>query len=227
MTFDIAISLGNSCQSRYNISRTLYLRARGRDDGFSIGENRKSFLVPDYGSFFFDWSVTPIRSVIAILNSNFKNVLELENLQINTLPNGLQTILDQATGCSYPHTFPQTEVGNCTPIILSESYGQIKEKYEYVVKKTIEVLSSDKHLLFVLNGNHSDEAVLEVCDAIELYTEKYQLLYTPWSNWPIYGENSTLKKDSRLIIRPIKHEPYPGDFRSWDKAFDGIDLKFP
>lgn len=48
MIFEIAISLGANCQSRYNISRVLYMRAKGTEDGFFVGEKRKIVLIMDH-----------------------------------------------------------------------------------------------------------------------------------------------------------------------------------
>lgn len=223
--FEIAMSLGTNCQCRYHISRILYIRANGSDDKFFIGPRRKE--VVDYGSFFFDWSFTQIKSTISILTNNFESALELENLQIVTSHNGKQTILDSKTGCRYPHTFPKTKVGEYTSELLCQSHGPIKQKYDYIIKKTQTVLKSDKNILFVLTGNHSRKDVLEVCKAIELHKKDYKLLYTPWMNKPGYILDPVLAEDERVIIRPIIHEQYPGNCQSWEKAFENLDLRIP
>ncbi len=225
MIFDIALSIGMDCQCRYNISRTLYIQANGNDDQFFIGRNRKN--VVDYGSFFFDWNRTPIRSAISILSSRFEGVLELPNLHINELPNGNQTVIDKETGCSYRHIFSKTQSGTCTSNDIYKEYEAIKQKYDYVKKKTLDVLTSEKNILFVLTGNHPHYDVLELCDVLSEFTENYMLLYTPWKNKYGYKKQSLLDQDLRIIISPILHAPYPGDFKSWDHAFKDIHLKTP
>lgn len=222
--FDIAISLGKTCQSRYNISRTLYKNKYGNDDGFYVNDKNNK----DYGTFFFDWNITPINSVVSILRNQFSGVLEIENLCIKKLNNGKQTVLDDRYGCSYPHAFPETREGNCTYESLRKSYGAVKEKYNYLIEKTVNTLLSNQVILFVLTGNHAEEEVLELCIALEFYTSNYKILFTPWNNKSEYLENyQTLSNDERFIVRPIVHSPYPGNLASWDEAFDGVKLRAP
>ncbi len=222
MHFDIAISVGSNCQSRFNISRVLFSRHSDDKKLFSLQDPFVKSI--DFGSFFFDWSVTPINSSKQILSQNFEGVLELKNLKISNLNDGSQTIIDTASGCSYPHTFPKTQVGECTTEILEKAYPKVRDKYDYVINKTKEALSSDKKILCVLTGNHADHDVIELCDIIEQLTSNFSLLYTPWENRQGFNEIDNTNYDSRIIKRPIKHEPYPGDFNSWEKAFHEISF---
>ena len=59
MHFDIAISVGSNCQSRFNISRVLFSRHSDDKKLFSLQDPFVKSI--DFGSFFFDWSVTPIN----------------------------------------------------------------------------------------------------------------------------------------------------------------------
>ncbi|MAA72657.1 MAG: hypothetical protein CL679_13130 [Bermanella sp.] len=222
MHFDIAISVGSNCQSRYNISRVLF--SRYSDDKKSFSLQDPLVKSRDFGSFFFDWSVTPVHSSKQILCRDFKDVLELENLKIASLNDGTQTIIDTASGCSYPHTFPKTQTGECTTDLLEEAYPKVRDKYDYIIHKTKEVFRSEKKILCVLTGNHADNDVIELCDIIEKLTSNFSLLYTPWENKTGFDEVDNTNFDSRIIKRPIKHAPYPGDFNSWKSAFNGISF---
>lgn len=88
-------------------------------------------------------------------------------------------------------------------------------------------MKSDKQILFVLTGNNKAEDVLGLCAAIELYTKNYKILYTPWINKPNYISNSILERNERIIVRPIIYEKYPGNLKSWEKAFENIGFQNP
>lgn len=223
MKFDIAISLGMNCQSRYNILRTIYLRENNSLDGFVLGVGVKS--PNDYGTFFFDWCITPISSLIFILENEFSNVLEYNNLEIKA------GVLDKETGCLYPHFIPGISSNELTEDILYNEYPVISKKYQYLIQKTLLEMKSQNRKLYVLNGNQKNEDIFRLVSVLKKYSTNFMLLYAPYKNKPNYDE---LQKDflteslnfDKLLVRPIDHAPYPGNFSSWDEAFSGIDFIF-
>lgn len=220
MKFDLAISIGINCQCRYNISRTLYRNAFGSDKGFRIGS--KLLAEIDYGSFFFDWSVTPIHSAISVFENAFEGVLKCDNLQLRELADGTQTVVDVASGCEYPHTFPKTNVGKCSYELINSSFEEVSKKYMYVADKTLQALHSNAQILFVLTGNHASG---DLCDVLSRYTCNFQVLYTPWENMP--GFSGMPIQNPKVIQRPIQYAKYPGNLESWNIALHGIKLQRP
>lgn len=221
MFFNKAISIGSNCQSRFNISRTLLNRTQRLNKGIT-----KNY---DYGSYFFDWSVTPIKSCINILQNEFQDILMWDNLEIIQLNEKEQTVLDKATGCTYPHSFPNTQIGKCNYQLLKDSYPEVKKKMDYLIEKTKKTICSDMNLLFVLTGNHAVLDLKNLGRTIDNYrnSENYKILYTPWVNKVNFDESLNIKEDKRFIVRPITHEVYPGHFPSWDDAFNDIKLDLP
>ncbi|MGQ8366925.1 DUF1796 family putative cysteine peptidase [Glaciecola sp. 1036] len=221
MKFDKAVSLGLNCQCRYNISRILLNRTKLKKDNVSTKDPY------DYGTHFFDWSVSPLDSVIKILNSDFQNTFMLENLKLVPLNENEQTVLDQGSGCEYPHIFEKTKFGNCSRKDLERDFEKAKQKIDPLVDKTKALLSSNERALFVVTGNSKAQDLLNLNSAIENYRDSnYMILHTTWKNK--FGfEDSFRVENERFIVKPITHTPYPGDFNSWDEAFSDIDLELP
>jgi uncharacterized CHY-type Zn-finger protein len=222
--FDIAISCGYNCQSRYHISRILYERHFLKNKEFSIRENDRTNF--DYGSFLWDWSVTPITSVIYTLQNNFSNVLLLENLSIED-NNNHQIVVDNQTGCLYYHTFKDTINKSLTYEKLQRQYPSVRAKINYLINKTKTTLQSEQKILFVLTGAHRLKDIKKLKQAILGYNRTFKILYTPWVNHKVYelfDGYKELYSDKDFIIKPILYDKYPGNVESWNDAFKDIHL---
>jgi hypothetical protein len=221
--FDIAISLGACCQPRYHISRILHVARHGNDSDFRIDEQSRTS--GDYGSHFFDWSVTPTQGLLKVLSSDFSGVLRLANLRIKRLNDGKQTVLDEATGQRYPHTFSGTGTGSLTEQALEMQYAEVKAKYDYLVAKTRGLLDSNRRILFVRCGFVGDRALAKLLALLGARVADFSLLYVPWTR--ALKENDPSVMDNRVIHRPSEHAPYPGSCAAWTRAFEGISLSPP
>jgi hypothetical protein len=221
--FDIAISLGANCQPRYHIARHLHVAKHGNDTDFRIDEHGQTS--EDYGSHFFDWSVTPTQGLLKVLRSDFSGVMQLANLRIRRLDGGIQTVLDEATGQKYPHTFKGTQTGSLTRQDLEFQYPQVKAKFDHVVGKTRRLLDSGRRILFVRCGFLPDSLLLKLLALLGARVTDFSLLYVPWSPSPKMNDLSVM--DARVIHRPGERAPYPGSCAAWTKAFEGISLAPP
>ena len=229
MIFDLAISLGINCQCRYHIARQLYARAHSSTKGFTMDELNITGKDSDYGSFFFDWSVSPLASVIKLLNNGFDQVLQRKNLTIKAIDSDANTVVDTFTNFEYPHTFTH-KLGKIThtEAMIDKHYPQVKEKYTYLKNKTLTALHSNKNLLFVLLADSPDyERLLQLSKALEQYTSRYKILYAPIKNSAKFHVNDEIANDSRFLVRPIRYQEYPGDNASWADAFTGLNLLPP
>jgi hypothetical protein len=223
LKFDIAVSLGATCQPRYHISRLLHVAKHGSDADFRIDENGGTSQ--DYGSHFFDWSVTPTKGLLRVLGSDFRGVMRLANLRILQLDEGKQTVLDEATGQRYPHTFKGTQTGSLTAQELAIQYPDVKAKFDYVVDKTRRLLDSKRRILFVRCGFVPDASLAKLLALLGARVADFSLLYVPWSRTA--EENDPSVMDRRVIHRPSEHAPYPGSSAAWTRAFEGISLAPP
>lgn len=225
MKFDTAISLGSDCQSRYNLSRAIFNQKFGTYDGFNQKNSQiKNF---DFGTYYFDWNISPIGSVIRILKNRFSEGFSLEKLEIFDLPNGSKSIINTQTGCMYPHLL-QSYGQDISHESLEKYFPEIDNKYRYLANKTLAALESKKNILFVLHGNHSADRLNELVATLNEFSCDFKILLTPVSDSNNYSpETPTKLTDSNWIIKPIVHKPYPGDLLSWAKAFRDINFSLP
>lgn len=223
MKFDIAVSLGASCQPRYHISRLLHVARHGDDSDFRVDEHGRTS--EDYGSHFFDWSITPTKGLLKVLGSDFSGVMQLANLRIERLEDGIQTVLDEATRQRYPHTFKGTDTGSLTEQGLAIQYPEVKAKFDYLVDKTRRLLDSRRRILFVRCGFVPDASLAKLLALLGARVADFSLLYVPWTRTPKTNDPSVM--DSRVIHRPSEYAPYPGSSASWTRAFEGITLAPP
>ena len=218
-SFDIIISLGINCDTRYQISRILWKRKFGTDKNFQINKQ-------DYGTHFFDSCITPIGGLITILQNNFKGALEQDKLKTKKLDNGSMTVVDLFTGIEYPHEFDLKDGSNKTELIKNH-YSEFRKKYDYLANKMRNLFNSDKTILFVRCGPVDDNNLNILVNCLNEITDDYRLLYLPWCNrYQIDNCQSVLKR-KEIIYDTIKHEEYPGDNASWDLAFERISFYLP
>lgn len=229
MKFDMAVSIGTNCQSRYHISRQLYLRQHGTCEGFVLGGHKNT--CNDYGTHFFDWCVARIEGVIQVLKSDFDQVLLLENLEIIPLSKANNTVRDRHTGICYPHLFPFELKGERKEQIndqaLSAHYVKEKEKYEYLVMKTRRLFTDPGNILFVLCGAVSDAHLEELIAVIEGRKSDFAILYVEWLNGKHAKLGEHLRKHPRILYRQVVNDPYPGNKPGWERVFEGIELALP
>ncbi|MGB7401728.1 MAG: hypothetical protein WA916_04075 [Arcobacter sp.] len=223
--FDVAISIGFNCQSRYHISRIMFNRNKKQTtNNFKCNENHN--LDYDYGTFLWDWQVNPLSTIINVLNNEFENVFNLGNLEI--IEKGeFQCVLDKATGSLHYHTFSKQSTKNLTYDDLKKEFPKIKEKSDYLVQKTYSVIKSNKKILFVLTGCHKLSDIKLLVESLEKYTINFKILYTPWKNHSLYSHYNSydiLKNNTKIILHPIRYEKYPGCSKDWDEAFQNIEF---
>ncbi len=220
LSFDIAISLGLNCECRYQISRVFWKRKYGVDTDFQVN-------LDDYGTFFFDWSVTPIDGLLKTLQNDFQGVLKQDMLRIQELGDGRKTVVDDFTNIEHPHDFMGTETGDIDYESLKNQYAKVREKYDYLIDKTRKLFKSEKSILFVRCGPVTDEHLNLLIDTLDKLTDNYNLLYLPWYNRYQIHNDSFVLNNPKIIYGTIKHGEYPGEPEAWDQAFKPISLAIP
>jgi len=225
--YKYVISLGTNCQSRFNISKYIYEKKEKTVDGFYLGENRKN--VNDYGTFFFDWSISPIKGIISVFKNDFFELLQLENLSIREEAPGKQSVIDLKSNLIYPHSFPETNEGTLTPEKLIEYYPQVKSKYDYIINKTKNVIFSESSKLLVANGNEPTENIVELAELLNNKLNNHTFLYIQNSDRYYYNPNlqAALKDIPNTIVYDMEYEKYPGNYTSWRNILSKFEFELP
>ena len=223
MKFDLAISLGLNCQSSYHILHTLYRRKYGSTRDFSIWAARDAGL--GRGRCFFDWAVTPRQALLHLVKQRFEGCFQARNMRLKQLENGRQTVVDDISGCTFPHDFAANRGKTLTQEDVIAVLPEVQQRYERITTHTITLMRSANPKLYVLYDNFSAEPLLELLQALDRYDENYSLLLAQTED-PNPQELRYLppRDRDRLILRQVRHEPYPGHFEDWQRAFDGIEL---
>lgn len=228
--FDIAISLGATCQSRYHISRTLWEQYyKGKQtEKFKVQMNRRSNY--DYGTYFFDWIISPPESVTKVLREKFSRFLNYEDLRFELMENGIKAVKDLHTGLMYIHCFEGCINGDIDYKSLKQQIFTVKKKYTYLRQKTLSLFAQKIKILFVRFGTITIKEIEELIDIFDnkYKIENYNILYMPWKNRNSFPDDDTyfLEKE-KIIYKPINWKPYPGCANSWDRAFENIILQTP
>ncbi len=223
MKFDLAISLGLNCQSSYHILRTLYLRKFGSTTGFSIWTARDSGL--GRGRCFFDWAVTPERALLHLLKQQFEGTFQPRNMRLKQLDNGKQTVVDDISGCTFPHDFAANRGNSLTQEDVLAVLPEVQDRYDRIKVYTINLMRSANAKLYVLYGNLSSDGLIDLFQMLDRYDENYSILLLETKNRDGQElQHLPLHYRDRLITRQIRQQAYPGNIEDWEKAFNGIEL---
>lgn len=246
LTFDVVISLGFNCNTRYQISRILYKRQFQESDGFFVGvRERNGVEFRDFGAFFFDWLITSFDSLFYILESDFSDVFLRENLEIIET-HDWPALKDRKTGVEYLHFLPWEEHDTLNECVLNERYFNEKLKVDYLINKTRNLLDGKYKVLFVYFGLASSSSIIKLLKILDGRVDDYHVLYLAFTDNTIkfeklrsyctYVKVMLLKLISnrffnflsvnlaKLTIKPVSYTGYPGDERVWDNAFKNIRI---
>ncbi|WP_419226904.1 DUF1796 family putative cysteine peptidase [Alteromonas sp. OM2203] len=121
------ISLGSTCQPAYWI--------------------RNELKQPE--AYFFDWLITPPKALIKVLDDGIDDLLDVKNLSIHH--RGIR-VIDDLSGLEFQHDFPEDETGK-----ILDSYvdyvDNVRDKYIRRYERLIELIASDKQIVFVRYGD--------------------------------------------------------------------------
>lgn len=245
MKFDVAISLGSACQSRYHISRRLWIQKYGkkRVSEFALHEHYKSRH--DWGSFYFDWSVSSLAGVNSTLRSKFANVMVWENMKLEDLkqinPNaceGSKVLIDSSNGFSYPHALQGQQDGTLTYKSFELQFDDFKSKMKYLAGKTLDMMTPSKSILFVRCCYGNAKEFEELIDIVEndYNLVNYKILFCPFIPDPNSGDEhhayfeknvTAIEHLAPMIVRPIRRKEYPGHIEEWEKVLSDFEFTLP
>src|SRR5262245_43310694 len=131
MTFDMAISLGGSCQIAHQL-RLNQIRS---------------------AAFPFDWIITPVESLCAFIESDFRDFLAPENLRLNVnMDPDPPCVEDARYNVLFPHDFPHD-------VSFLREIEHVKAKYQRRIDRFRTVLASDAKVLLMRTDIERGHAV--------------------------------------------------------------------
>ena len=203
MRFDIAISLGEACQTRKQLSIELEKRF-GSDAGG--------------GAFFFDWLARDqgLGGVCRAITSGFE--LRREDFTARGI-RGHVRLYNVRYGLTFQHDmrFAAAQPGPAADSELDAAYPALAAKYEHLARKTRDVLASNAKVLFLLCG----KVTLAEAEGLALVLRgvDFKVLHMPYTNRQQAGV-----QHPDFIVSPIHFVTYPGHTESWANALAPFDL---
>lgn len=203
MRFDIAISIGEACQTRKQLSIELHRRFGHYAGG---------------GAFFFDRSSRDqgLVGVCRAISDGFE--LRREDFAPKLVGHRLKPY-NSRYGLFFIHDikFQASKPGRAANAQLNDGYAAFETKFQHLGQKTRDVLTSGKRILFLVCGNVT--SVEADIFAETLRGVDFKVLHMPYSN-----RRQTGVQHPAFIVSPIKFEPYPGHTESWAHALAPFDL---
>lgn len=248
--FDLVISLGSNCIPKYQISRELAYRFGATEQVVEASKNGETTNISyDFGAFFFDSLITDFNSLISVLESNFSDQFNIENLEIEEIY-GWPSIKDNKSGIKYMHVLPCEERLSLNNEKLHRLYNDINSKVTYLANKTKNAINSDKNILFIYYGYPSFSTICQLLNVLSTKCKNFHVLYFALWNFgeprplsfvrsyleyykyicvlirqKLFGR--TILDIDRLTFFPAPSQEYPGVDRVWIKALAKFNIKKP
>jgi hypothetical protein len=201
--FDEYISLGDRCEVAFQFRRVL-----GRDS-----------------SSFFSWNITPLPTLIRLLETNFEGIFELENLEA-----GEYLVYDKAARFHF-HLQGEGRKSNVHPAFPGD-VARHRDKARYLIDKLFSDAKSGKRVAYFYRANTNDDVragMLRVRDLLAalhgginfaLIVVQDRKKFEP--DWNIEGVHNR-------YLRRLADDDDQGDahLQSWDKIFSEFPHKEP
>lgn len=229
------ISLGNTCEAKFQIARVLQFRRWPDTSDLAF---RLSMLPPErsrdrFGWELFDWQGASLPGVIAYLNADFQGVFEREDLE----PTGLG-VAHRRLGTEHMHDFEfllDHPAAKVTAQIVDAGYPAARARFEVMAERFRKILRRPGPFLYVhvCEDIPNDWLVQELVEVLRAASpdHRFRLLFvgyddadTPW------GHYATTLADK--AFRPRRWEkPFGRDWEgpdaAWDAALAPYRLIFP
>jgi hypothetical protein len=211
------ISLGYSCEVKYQLSRALFLRKHPEADDFDL---RRMLLTHEYGqqSFerhVFDWQITPFPAVLEYLERDFQGVFERKDLVINggeVIHRHLQT--------RHPHDFKPVG-GKLNEAAIDAAYTNARSKFEHLASKFRALLKRPGRYLYVGRQIRSHNDAVRLIELLGAHHPEHQfkLLFVgePGDDQMLGAlEGQVFKAWAPLRGGKTADRRWEGDDASWD-----------
>lgn len=141
------ISLGYTCEVKYQLSRNLYFRKF--PDGSEL-DFRRMLFTPELGSktfrrHVFDWQITPFEAVIAYLEDDFRGVFERQDLTVDEKSGH---VVHRHLRTLHPHDF-KSAGERLTEADIDRNYEAARQRFEYLADRFRRHLQGAGRYLYV------------------------------------------------------------------------------
>jgi hypothetical protein len=213
------ISLGYSCEVKYQLSRALYMRKH--PDG-SEDELRNLLQTTERGqrSFerhIFDWQITPFAAVLEYLDRDFQGVFEREDL---TVEDG--EVVHRRLGTRHPHDFHAAD-GVLDEAAIDAGYADARGKFEHLAAKFRRHLRQPGPFLYVCKEIRIYDEVVRLAALLRQADpdHAFQILFVGYD-----GEDQTLSALEGEVFKawtPMAPDKEPGHEweghnQAWEEA---------
>jgi len=164
----------------------------------------------------FDALITPCESLPQILEEQFSDFLNIENLSLETY-NDDKYILDKKYNIRLIHDFTLEEN-------FLDNYEAIKEKYERRIKRLFTILEQSESILFIRKGIMREQAELLESTIVSLYPDLDFIILALDGTEEIKKPWGLERVINRFLRQP---DPYvwKGDPQAWKALFLEMGLE--
>jgi hypothetical protein len=222
------ISLGHTCEVKYQLSRAVFCGSNPHAPADAVrhlfGQDLGNQYFPRH---IFDFQITPFSAVCEYLERDFHGVFEREDL-----------IIDPATGhvthktlwTSHPHEFwPPT--GEADQALIDREYAEARFKFEYLAERFRRHLERPGRYLYVFmeyRAPHEVETLLRLLSRHEDHVAHLLLVDSPGREMDLTGlEGRVFKAARRPVSGKTADQAWEGDDAGWDAALAPFDLSAP
>lgn len=199
--WDYIVSLGNNCEVAHNARRY-------------FGQTT---------SFFFDWTQTPLASLKQLIETDFADVFQRENL---VLHNNETTVLDTANGLWFHHNFTRQADHKVLAESVDREYPHQRRIIQFLINSWREVMSGPNSILFVCLPAPGDlpDLAADAQKLLDFLTAAYP---APTIQLLVIQRPDEVRQPDRgnLLFRVGEICRNGGGFGytpSWDEAFDSV-----
>jgi hypothetical protein len=224
------VSLGLTCEVKFQISRVLYFR---KFPNRSEASFRLTLMGPTLGSHMFgwglfDWQSAPIDAVCAYLERDFQGVFEREDLEIEN-----NEVVHKTLRTNHIHEFENIRRdGVVLPEMVDVGYPSVRKKFDRLVDKFREHLKTPGDFLYVSSdrGPTADRVgrLVSLLQARSAADHRFHLLLVPFADEQV-DMSSLAGRVTVAATRP--REPnkaaamrWEGDDAAWDAALAPFKL---
>lgn len=159
------ISLGFTCEVKYQLSRELYFRKFPDGSEFDF---RRMLFTPELGSktyprHLFDWQITPFEALIAYLETDFLGVYERADFVID---DASQTVVHRTLGTRHPHEF-KAAGERLVEADIDRSYLGARDKFEHLAARFRQHLTTSGPYLYVFRQIRIYDDVVRLADLLK------------------------------------------------------------
>jgi hypothetical protein len=221
------VSLGLTCEVKFQISRVLYFR---KYPTRSEAAYRLTLMGPTLGSHMFgwglfDWQSAPLEAVCTYLERDFQGVFEREDLIVEN-----NEVVHRTLHTNHIHEFENIRRdGVVLPEMIDVGYPNVRRKFDKLTEKFQEHLQTPGDYLYVSTDLQPEPQVSRLIDLLQARSpdHRFHLLFVSFED--VHHDLSALGDKVTIAHRPresgkIQGMQWEGNDAAWDAALAPFKL---